>query len=90
VWTAIESALATFIEENGGSSPNDTQRLARSNLYGKAVRLAWHDAGETDIRTNDTMGPDGCLSNSSDNNGLVEDTSLVYTFIEPLWQVSEF
>ena len=58
----------------------------RANLYGAAVRLAFHDAGEIDINSSDTMGPDGCLSSSSDNAGLVEETSLVNTVIEPLWQ----
>ena len=58
----------------------------RANLYGAAVRLAFHDAGEIDINSSDSMGPDGCLSSSSDNAGLVEETSLVNTVIEPLWQ----
>ena len=59
----------------------------KANLYGAAVRLAFHDAGEIDLtNSTDTMGPDGCLSSSSDNAGLVEDTSIVYTVIEPMWQ----
>ena len=32
------------------------------------------------------MGPDGCLSNSADNAGLIEPTSLVFTVLEPIWQ----
>ena len=32
------------------------------------------------------MGPDGCLSSSGDNAGLVEPTSPVVTILEPIWQ----
>jgi len=60
--------------------------LARANLLGATVRVAFHDAGEGDIRTVDTIGPDGCLSDSSDNNGLLEATSLVVSVLEPIWQ----
>lgn len=61
--------------------------LGQADLFGKAVRLAFHDAGEVDItNSTDKMGPDGCLSDSSDNAGLVEDDSLVNTVFEPLWQ----
>ena len=61
--------------------------IEKANLYGAAVRLAFHDAGEIDVtNSTDIMGPDGCLSSSSDNAGLVEDTSLVLTVIEPMWQ----
>jgi len=48
--------------------------------------LAFHDAGEADIITTDSMGPDGCLSSSSDNAGLIESTSEVFTVLEPIWQ----
>jgi catalase (peroxidase I) len=34
----------------------------------------------------DLNGPDGCLSSSSDNAGLVEGTSLMISQVEPLWQ----
>ena len=62
-------------------------QFALSDLYGKAVRLAFHDAGEVDLtKPTDTMGPDGCLSSSGDNAGLVEPTSPVVTILEPIWQ----
>ncbi|KAJ1416344.1 hypothetical protein B484DRAFT_401218, partial [Ochromonadaceae sp. CCMP2298] len=63
--------------------------LARASLYGTAVRLAFHDAGEADLSAGgrgDSMGPDGCLSDHEGNSGLVELDSLVLTQIEPLWQ----
>ena len=61
--------------------------FARSDLFGKSVRLAFHDAGEVDLtKPTDTMGPDGCLSSSGDNAGLVEPTSPVVTILEPIWQ----
>jgi hypothetical protein len=59
--------------------------FTKSNLYGIAVRLPFHDAAEIDIRTTDLMGPDGCLSSSADNSGLVEDTSLVNTVINAMY-----
>jgi hypothetical protein len=65
------------------SAHNDS--FSKSNLYGIAVRLPFHDAAEIDIRTSDLMGSDGCLSSSSDNNGLVESTSLVNTVINPMY-----
>jgi hypothetical protein len=64
-------------------------RLARSQLFGKAVRLVFHDAGEIDMQSHqddDTMGPDGCLSDTSANGGLLEDSSIVMTVLEPIWQ----
>ncbi len=58
----------------------------KSDMFGAAVRLAFHDAGEVDIRTSDLLGPDGCLSTYGGNAGLVEDISLVTTLFEPTWQ----
>ena len=61
--------------------------IGRTNLLAIAVRVAFHDAGEGDLQQpNDKLGSDGCLSNDSDNAGLIEDTSLVMTQIEGLWQ----
>ena len=59
----------------------------RSDILGKAIRLAFHDAAEADISSStDFMGPDGCLSASTDNAGLIESGSAVNTVFEPLWQ----
>lgn len=52
----------------------------------QSLRLSFHDAGEADITSTDTLGPDGCISNSSDSNGLLEPTSYVTTLLEPIWQ----
>jgi hypothetical protein len=66
--------------------PNSNDILSRGKLFGSAVRLAFHDAGEYDIRTSDVLGPDGCLSHGPNNRGLQEDSSIVMTVLEPLWQ----
>ncbi|KAJ1410574.1 heme peroxidase, partial [Ochromonadaceae sp. CCMP2298] len=58
----------------------------RSDLYGQALRLAFHDAGEGDVRTADAFGPDGCLHDPADNAGLLEPSSLVSSVLEPAWQ----
>jgi len=51
------------------------------------LRLPFHDAAEVDItNASDKNGPDGCLSGSPDNAGLVESTSLIKTIVEPMWQ----
>lgn len=66
---------------------NQSTQQAQSDLVGKSLRLAFHDAAEVDITDlSDKMGSDGCLSTSSDNIGLLEDNSIVMTVFEPLWQ----
>jgi hypothetical protein len=56
-------------------------------LFGKAVRLSFHDAGEIDLKIDsDKLGPDGCLSSDRQNSGLVEPETLVTTLFEPIWQ----
>lgn len=78
--TAYKSILKDF------TAAIPTSAFEQANLFGQAIRLAFHDAGEADIRTSDSLGPDGCLSNSGDNAGLIESTSLVFTVLEPIWQ----
>jgi hypothetical protein len=63
-----------------------TNSAPLSDIFGASVRLAFHDAGETDLTSTDSLGPDGCLSQSSSNAGLIETTSLVNTLLEPMWQ----
>jgi hypothetical protein len=58
----------------------------RSKLYGAVVRLAFHDAGEYDQNWFDELGPDGCLSNYTDNAGLIERDGIVNTVVESMWQ----
>ena len=64
-----------------------TDQFALADLFGKSVRLVFHDAAEVDLtKPTDTMGPDGCLSSSSDSAGLVEQTSPVLSILEVIWQ----
>jgi len=65
-----------------------TDQFSMADLFGKSIRLVFHDAGEANVSASDRMGPDGCLSSSSDNNGLVESTSPVMTILEPIWQAN--
>jgi len=60
--------------------------FARADLFGQAVRYSFHDAGESDIRFSDGMGPDGCLSNTAANKGLLESSSLIQSVMDPIWQ----
>ena len=57
-----------------------------ANLIGSALRLAFHDAGEVDIRSTDRFGSDGCLADNGPNSGLKEVNVISRTIIEPLWQ----
>lgn len=87
---------ASFIEKlPTGTVPGEnfnvkeylTNALALSSIYGQAIRLAFHDAGEVDLTDpSDQLGSDGCLSADPGNKGIIESTSYVYTLIEPLWQ----
>ena len=64
-----------------------TNPTAQARFYGASLRLAFHDAGEVDLSTTDAMGPDGCLNTvNTDNVGLLEPSSPVFSIIEPLWQ----
>jgi len=72
---------------NALMTANSADAFTLSDILGQAVRNAFHDAGEIDIRATDTMGPDGCLSPSSDNAGLIEAGSTkILTVLEPIWQ----
>jgi hypothetical protein len=61
--------------------------LFLSNLYGAILRIAFHDAGEIDLRISaDKAGPDGCLSLSGNNFGLDRSGTITADVIEPMWQ----
>ena len=62
--------------------------FGQANIFGQAVRLPFHDAGEVDITKSDSSRSDGCLSSDSANAGLVESTSIVNTVFEPIWQAN--
>jgi len=75
----IESEFNTLINQS-----NNQQKAA---IFGAALRLSFHDAGEFMSTSSDLLGPDGCLSTSNtDNVGLIEPTSVVVTIFEPMWQ----
>ena len=62
------------------------QQRGLSEIFGKSIRVAFHDAAEYSQLETDSSGPDGCLSSSVNNAGLVEPSSLVNTVLEPIWQ----
>ena len=70
-----------------GTPAND---LIRSGIFGKAIRLAFHDAAEIDITQADLLGPDGCLSPTAANAGLIAfgavNATIVDTKFEPIYQ----
>ena len=78
---ASKSIVRDFFNLNPANNEN-----LKSLILGKVVRLAFHDAGEYDQNSVDNFGSDGCLSTDPQNVGLVEDTSIVNTLFEPIWQ----
>jgi len=60
--------------------------LQKARLFGSALRLVFHDASEMSSDSADKLGADGCLSQSSENFGLIESTSIAATVIESVWQ----
>jgi hypothetical protein len=79
---AYKAVKAAFV----AAIPDD--EFGQANLFGQAIRVAFHDAGEADVRKPDLARADGCLSSNHDNAGLVEATSLVNTVFEPIWQAN--
>lgn len=80
----IREAFKALIARNYSIS----NPAAQSNLFGQAIRVAFHDSAEIDITQRDKMGPDGCLSDTPDNKGLLEPTSLILSVLNPLWQAN--
>ena len=81
-YTQVLTSFTALMPVAGTSINGD---FTRSKILGKALRLAFHDAGEIDIRTEDLLGPDGCLSNTGKNAGLLAGT-IVDTLFEPIYQ----
>ncbi len=77
-------AYATRDEINALVDPMSDSEKA--NLFATAFKLIFHDAAEADLRSNDQLGSDGCLSYTEANEDLVSSTSIVNTVIEPMWQ----
>ena len=90
VYTTAGVCAAYHGIKNAFYSELPTDPFVLSDIYGQSIRLAFHDAAEADVtNTNDLMGPDGCISNSEDSNGLIQPTSYVTTFLDVLCNVSQ-
>jgi hypothetical protein len=87
ICAAHEGIRASFRSLVRGQGPYAREELARSDLFAQAVRFAFHDSGEFDITNDaDNMRADGCLSDSPDNAGLIADSTLIVSVMDPLWQ----
>lgn len=83
--TGIQTAFKAIKTLYYGQLPDDP--FALSDIFGQSIRLAFHDAAEIDLtNSTDFMGPDGCITATIPNLGLIEPTSYVITLLEPLWQ----
>lgn len=63
-----------------------SSEFSKAALFGAALRLAFHDAGEFDINSSDLLGPDGCMAQSGDHLGLSQNGTMAVDFFEPMWQ----
>ena len=61
-------------------------RKQLASMYGKAVRMVFHDAVDLDLTKPDLMGADGCIGDAHDSAGLIEPTSPIFTVYEPIYQ----
>ena len=86
VTPATMCAIRTGVAGDLAALLSSYSDLQKSRLFGSALRLVFHDAAEMSSDAADRLGADGCLSQSSDNAGLVEATSLAATVIESAWQ----
>jgi hypothetical protein len=58
-----------------------------SSIFGSALRLVFHDAGEVDMtKPADQMGPDGCLASDGSSDGLTGAETITMKYFEPMWQ----
>ncbi len=79
--------VVSSIENDLDSILNTFSLMQKSKFFGSVIRLAFHDAAEVLVfDSSDRYGPDGCLSRSQDNIGLIESSKLTSTVIEPMWQ----
>jgi hypothetical protein len=57
-----------------------------ASIFGKAVRMVFHDAVDLDLTKTDLMGADGCIGSAHGSAGLIEQTSPIFTVYEPIYQ----
>lgn len=83
-YTAMYTALSSAM----GPVNNNLPAEARGDLVGGVVRLTFHDAGEIDIRTTDTLGVDGCVDTTLGGNaGLAEIIATLETIRAPFCSI---
>jgi len=95
ILTQIQSAWNAVMVERAAAGA-----AHKAAMVGAVVRLAFHDAGEFDGRfpaadasfgsSNrplvEPYGPDGCLTQAGDHNGLTGTDDEVNAILEPIWQ----
>ena len=64
----------------------DDSKKQLASMYGKAVRMVFHDAVDLDLTKPDLMGADGCIGDAFGSAGLIEPTSPILTIYEPIYQ----
>ena len=72
-WATAVSLDPLSLFPNSVAAPINLSLMQKAyrvaNLVGNALRLAFHDAGEVDIRLLDLFGSDGCLADNGPNSG---------------------
>lgn len=64
----------------------DASKRQLASMFGKAVRMVFHDAVDLDLTKPDLMGADGCIGDAFGSAGLIEPTSPMFTIYEPIYQ----
>lgn len=81
---AFEATNKTFTRYVTEIYPDED--FVQVDFIAQSVRLAFHDAGEHDIRSTDDLGPDGCVSNIEDNAAFLDPIEFTATVYEDMWQ----
>lgn len=68
------------------SQNTDASKRQLASMFGKAVRMTFHDAVDLDLSKPDLMGADGCIGDAHGSAGLIEPNSPMFTVYEPMYQ----
>ena len=86
--SAYSGIKAQFLSvvNNLKAQNTDASKKQLASIYGKAVRMVFHDAVDLDLTQPDLMGADGCIGDAHGSAGLIEQTSPIFTVYEPIYQ----
>ena len=84
-YAGIKAQFLTIVN-NLKAQNTDASKKQLASIYGKAVRMVFHDAVDLDLTQSDLMGADGCIGDAHGSAGLIEQTSPIFTVFESIYQ----